>query len=113
MRLWSGPALAVEDRLFRALAILRVVVLVNAVGLNLYRADNFRQPVLAVLACLAMAGWSVFVIAHFSHAAGRTTAVVVADLAVAVGLILASPLIKGEGLRATVPGFWVMAAVLV
>ena len=113
MRLWSGPALAVEDRLFRALAILRVVALVNAVGLNLYRADNFREPLLAVLACLVMAGWTVFVIARFSDAAGRTTTLVVADLAVAVGLILASPLIKGEELRATVPGFWVMAPVLV
>ena len=29
-----------------------------------------------------------------------------------LGLILASPLVKGEGLRATIPGFWVMAAVL-
>ena len=44
MRLWSRPALAVEDRLFRALAILRVVLLLNAVALNAYRADNFRHP---------------------------------------------------------------------
>ena len=35
---------AVEDRLFRALAVLRVVVLLNAVGLNVYRADNFAHP---------------------------------------------------------------------
>ena len=49
-RLWSRPALAVEDRLFRALAILRVVVLVNAVALNLYRADNFDRPVAGVRA---------------------------------------------------------------
>ena len=42
MRFWTRPALAVEDRLFRALAVLRVVVLiVNAIALNLYRADNF------------------------------------------------------------------------
>lgn len=113
MRLESRPAPAVEDRLFRALAILRVVVLVNAVGLNVYRLDHVRHPWLTVLACLLMTGWTAFVIARFSAGPGRTTPVVVADLAVAVGLILASPLIKGEGLRATVPGFWVMAAVLV
>jgi len=60
-----------------------------------------------------MAAWTVVVITRFARPAGRTTAFVVADLAVALGLVLASPLIKGEGLRATVPGFWVMAAVLV
>ena len=113
MRLWSHPALAVEDRLFRALAILRVVVLVNALALNLYRADNFRHPVLGVLACAVMLGWTVFVIARYADPARRTTPLLVADLAVAVGLVLASPLIKGDELRATVPGFWVMAAVLV
>jgi len=113
MRLWSHPALAVEDRLFRALAILRVVVLVNALALNLYRADNFRHPAWAIAACVLMVGWSGFVIQRFARPPGRTTTLVVADLAVAVGLILASPLIKGEGLRATIPGFWVMAPVLV
>lgn len=113
MRLWSHPALAVEDRLFRALAILRVVVLVNALALNLYRADNFRHPALGVAACAVMLGWTVLVIARYADPARRTTTLVAADLAVALGLVLASPLIKGEGLRATVPGFWVMAPVLV
>lgn len=113
MRLWSHPALAVEDRMFRALAILRVVVLVNALALNLYRADNFRHPLWGVAACAAMIGWTVFVIRRFARPSGRTTTLVVADLAVAVGLVLASPLIKGEELRATVPGYWVMAPVLV
>jgi signal transduction histidine kinase len=113
VRLWSHPALAVEDRLFRALAILRVVLLVNALALNLYRADNFRHPLLGVLACAVMVGWTAFTIHRFARPSGRTTTLVVADLAVAVGLILASPLIKGEGMRATVPGYWVMAAVLV
>ena len=113
MRLWSHPALAVEDRLFRALAILRVVVLVNALALNLYRADNFRHPYLGVLACAVMVGWTVFVIKRFARPSGRTTTLVVADLAVAVGLVLASPLVKGEEMRATIPGYWVMAPVLV
>lgn len=35
-----------------------------------------------------------------------------ADLAVAVALILLSPVVKGEGMQATVPGFWVMGALL-
>ena len=44
-RLFQRPDLAVEDRLFRALAVLRVVVLVNVLALNIYRADNFDHPV--------------------------------------------------------------------
>jgi signal transduction histidine kinase len=113
MRLWSHPALAVEDRLFRALAILRVVLLANALALNLYRADNFQRPWLGALMGAVMVGWTAFVIKRFARPAGRTTFLVVADLAVAVGLVLASPLVKGEDMRATVPGFWVMAPVLV
>ncbi|HYH35784.1 MAG TPA: DUF5931 domain-containing protein [Nocardioides sp.] len=112
LRLWSRPALAVEDRLFRALGILRVVVLLNAVLLNLYRADNFRHPVAGLLAVAVMVGWTAFVTWQYADPARRTTALVLADLGVAVALVVASPLVKGEDLRATVPGFWVMAAVL-
>jgi hypothetical protein len=36
----------------------------------------------------------------------------VADLAVAVGAVLLSPLLKGAGLSATVPAYWVMGALL-
>ncbi len=112
MRLWSHPALEVEDRLFRALAILRVVVLVTAIALNVYRADNFARPAAGVAAVLVMVGWTGFVTWAYAAPVRRTTGLVAADLAVALGLLLASPLIKGEGLRATVPGFWVMAALL-
>ena len=112
MRLWSHPALEVEDRLFRALAILRVVVLVNAIALNLYNADNFARPAAGVAAVVVMAGWTGFVTWAYAGPARRTAGLVVADLAVALALVLASPLIKGEGVRATVPGFWVMAALL-
>jgi len=36
LRLWTRPALAVEDRLFRALGILRVILLLNAIALNVH-----------------------------------------------------------------------------
>lgn len=96
--------------MFRALAILRVVVLVNAVGLNVYRADNFDHPEGGVVSVVVMAGWTVVMIAAYADPARRTTGLVAADLAVAVGLILVSPLVKGDDLRATIPGFWVMGA---
>lgn len=110
--LWSRPDLAVEDRLFRALAILRVVVLANAVALNAYRADNFAEPVGGVVCVVVMAGWTVVMIAAYADPVRRTTPLLVADLAVAVAMILVSPLVKGDEMRATVPGFWVMGALL-
>jgi signal transduction histidine kinase len=92
--------------------VLRVVVLVNAVALNIYRADSFDHPTAAVVCVLVMIGWTVFVTYAYADPARRRTWLLGADLAVAVGLMLASPLVKGDDLRATIPGFWVMAALL-
>ncbi|MFN8194946.1 MAG: DUF5931 domain-containing protein [Nocardioidaceae bacterium] len=108
----SPPAIAVEDRLFRALVVLRVVVLLNAIGLNLFRADNFDHPAAGVVAVVVMVAWTGFSVWAYDDAARRRTWLLVADLAVATGGILVSPLIKGEHMRATVPGFWVMGALL-
>lgn len=88
------------------------MVLVNAVALNAYRADNFDHPGGGVVSVVVMAGWTIAMIAAYDDPARRTAALVVADLAVAVGLILVSPLVKGDDLRATIPGFWVMGALL-
>ena len=92
--------------------VLRVAVLVNAVGLNVYRADNFEHPRLGVAAVAVMVAWTGFAIWAYAAHERRTAPLLLADLGVAVALILASPLIKGEEMRATVPGFWVMAALL-
>ncbi len=112
MRLWTRPDLAVEDRLFRALAVLRVVILVNAVALNVYRADNFRHPIAGVVCVVAMVAWTAFAVWAYAEPLRRTAWLLAADLTVAAGLILVSPLVKGETLRATIPGFWVMGAML-
>lgn len=111
---WSEPAArAVEDRLFRALAVLRIVVLLNATGLNIYRHRNFEHPAWGVVAVLVMVGWTAYVHWAYLEAARRTSWLLASDLAVAAGLILVSPLVKGsEALRATIPGYWVMAALL-
>ena len=37
-------AIAVEDRLFRALAVLRAITLLNAVGINLFRRNELIHP---------------------------------------------------------------------
>ncbi|MBB6626400.1 histidine kinase [Nocardioides sp. KIGAM211] len=109
----TGPAaLAVEDRLFRALAVLRVIVLLNAVALNLYRAGNFAHPGAGVAATLVMVGWTAVAIWGYHQPVRRTPALLVVDLAMAVSLLLLSPAIKGAAMQATVPGFWVMGALL-
>lgn len=89
-----------------------MIVLLNAIGLNLWRRDNFAHPWAAVLAVLFMAAWTGVALWAYRDDARRTAWLLVADLGVAAGLILASPIIKGDGLRATLPGFWVMGALI-
>jgi signal transduction histidine kinase len=110
---WSDPAaVAVEGRMLRAVAVLRWLVLANAVGLNLWRRDNFEHPLGGVVVVLVMVAWTAYATWAYRDAARRTAWLLAADLAVAVGAILVSPLVKGEQLRATIPGFWVMGALL-
>ncbi len=88
------------------------MTLVNAIGLNIYRADNFGHPRAGVAVLVGMAAWTVFAIWAYSDHRRRVPALLVADLAVAMAALLASPLVKGEEFRATIPGFWVMGALL-
>lgn len=110
---WSSPvAIDVENRLFRVLAVLRVVVLVNAVAVNLYRADNFSHPA-ALAACIgAMAAWTGVAIWAYAVPHRRTLLLLAADLAVTAALLLATPLVKGPDFNTSVPGFWTMGALL-
>ncbi|MFC4786607.1 MacS family sensor histidine kinase [Nocardioides sp. MAHUQ-72] len=92
--------------------MLRVVVLVNAVALNLWRADNFAHPVAGALCVALMLAWTGVALWAYAAPARRTPLLLVLDLAVAVALVLLSPVVKGDGMQATVPGFWVMGALL-
>ncbi|MFD7074747.1 MacS family sensor histidine kinase [Nocardioides sp. NPDC059952] len=110
---WTSPAaIEVESRLFRALAVLRVVVLINALGLTVYRAANFDPPAAALVCALVMVGWTVFALWAYADPHRRTAVLVGADLAIALGLLLVTPLVKGPGFQASVPGFWVSGALL-
>ncbi|MFE6646362.1 MacS family sensor histidine kinase [Nocardioides sp. NPDC057772] len=113
MSAWTSPAaIEVESRLFRALAVLRVVVLVNAVGLTIYRAGNFVSPAAAVVCALVMIGWTAFVVWAYAAPRRRTAVLVGADLAIALGLLLVTPVVKSPAFQASVPGFWVSGALL-
>ena len=109
---WFGPAGTVEDRLFSWLAVLRLVLLAHAVALNAYRHDNFVHPVGGVVCLGAMTAWTAFAIWAYDDRRRRTPLLLVADLGVALAAVLLSPLLKGDGLSATVPAFWVMGALM-
>lgn len=98
--------------MFRALAVLRVVLLANVVAVNGYRHNDFRHLLAALVLVLAIAAWTGVAIWAFASPARRTPPWLVADLAVALGAIALSPLIKQPGLHSTVPGFWIMGAML-
>jgi signal transduction histidine kinase len=109
---WFGPAGTIEDRLFSWLAVLRLVLLVHAVALNVYRRDNFVHPVAGGVCLGLMAVWTFVAIWAYDHRSLRGPLLLGADLAAALGAVLVSPALKGEGLSATVPAFWVMGALL-
>jgi signal transduction histidine kinase len=110
------PAEQVETTLFRALAGVRLVVLAYAVVLNLARFDEFVRPWLAVLDLAVMVGWTAFASWAYDAPRRRRLPLYVADLTVAVLLVLSTPLVQSEEMverhAATMPSFWVMTAVL-
>ena len=102
---------AVENRMFRALAVLRVVVLVNTVVLSIVR-NNFDKPVAGWICVGVMVAWTAHAIVTYAKPVRRTVRLLVADLGIAVALMAVTPVVKGEWFNATIPGFWVMGALL-
>jgi signal transduction histidine kinase len=111
-----SPTDQVETTLFRALAVLRGIVLVYAVVLNLARWDEFEHPVGAGLVVLGLVAWSGFVTWAYDDPRRRRTPLFVADLMVAVAALLCTPLVESQAMlerhASTIPSFWVMAPVL-
>lgn len=91
---------------------MRVVVTVNLLVLNIYRRDNYLHPWAAAVTIAALVAWTGYAIWASTSAQRRTTTFFVLDLAWAVAAIAATPLLKGADYNATVPGFWVMGALL-
>ena len=112
----SSPTDQVETTLFRALAVLRGVVLVYAVILNLTRWHEFARPALGWTVVAVMVLWSVFVTWAYDDPRRRRLPLYVADLAVACLALLSTPLVQSQAMMdrhaSSMPSFWVMAAVL-
>ena len=102
-------AIAVEDRMYRWLAVLRLVLVANTVGLNLYRG-GFRHPVAGAVLVAGLVVWSGLISWVYHSFVRRTSAWVVADLVVALAALSLTAAVKEPGFHSTVPGFWVMAA---
>jgi signal transduction histidine kinase len=98
--------------MFRALAVLRFVVLLNSIVIYAWRHDGYDHPAVGGLVMAAVVGWTTFAVWAYAAPRRRRPWLLVADLAVAVAAIAISPYVKGEGLNATLPGFWVMGVVL-
>ncbi|MET0838392.1 MAG: DUF5931 domain-containing protein, partial [Marmoricola sp.] len=107
---WTGaaPHGPVQDTLLRALGILRCVVLLNAVGIYLLRYERYVHPAVGWVVIALLVGWTAFAVWAYRSPARRTPLLLIADLVVALAAILVSPYVKGAGLSATIPGFWVM-----
>jgi len=102
----------VQDILLRALAVLRLVVLLNAVVLYAMGVDDAARPVLGWVVVAALVAWSALAVWAYAAPARRTAVWLVPDLVVAVAGIVLTPLVKGGPPDATLPGFYVMVAVL-
>lgn len=113
MSAWSSPAaVAVESRLFRALAVLRVIVLLNTVALSIYRADSFERPAAGAVCVGAMVLWTAFATWAYAVPRRRTFPLLAADLGLAVAMLLLTPLVTGDAVSASLPGFWIIAALV-
>ncbi|HET6562735.1 MAG TPA: DUF5931 domain-containing protein [Marmoricola sp.] len=110
------PSQQVETTLFRALTVLRGVVTVYMLVLNILRWDELARPGVAAAAVVFMVCWAVFVSWAYDSPRRRTLGLYVADLAVALLMMLSTPLVQSDAMldrhASTIPSFWVMAPVL-
>lgn len=97
--------------MFRALAVLRVVVLVNTVGWSIYR-DSFDRLLLGWAAVGVMVAWTAASIVVYRAPHRRSAVVLVVDLGIAVAMLLLTPVVKGADFDASIPGFWINGALL-
>ncbi|MCW2785295.1 MAG: histidine kinase [Marmoricola sp.] len=101
-----------ESRLFGALAVVRVVVLLDAVVVTIVRAGSLPHPAASVACAVVMTAWTGFATWAYVQPRRRTFLLLAADLALALALLLVTPLVKGADFRATVPSYWIVGALI-
>ncbi len=103
---------AVETTMYRALAVLRVVVLLNAIAVSLWRRDELDRPLVAAVVLGVLVAWTAVAIWAYDQPGRRRSPLLVTDLVVTVAAVLSTPLVKAGEFDTTLPGFWVMGVVL-
>ena len=84
----------------------------NALALFVIRYDALQRPALGVATMTVMVAWTAVATVAYASPDRRGVVLLTADLAIAVGALVVTPIAKGSGFEATLPGFWVMAALL-
>ncbi|CAN5480239.1 DUF5931 domain-containing protein [soil metagenome] len=106
----------VETTLFRALAVLRVVVAAYAVTLNVARWREFEHPVAGWVVVGVIVGWTLLATWAYDVPARRGLPLLVVDLTVAAAALLSTPFVQSDAMlerhASTMPSFWVIPAVL-
>ena len=97
--------------MFRALGMLRFVVL-RTRSRSTSALRRLRPPRVGALVIAFLALWTVFAVWAYAARLGVRPRCWWRTSPVAVAAIALSPYVKGEGLNATLPGFWVMGVVL-
>jgi signal transduction histidine kinase len=107
---------AMLNQMWRALAAFRVVALGYAAVLIVRDHGQYAHPAAGVLVLAGMAGWTLATVVAYAHRAGRARWLLVADVAVAAALVIATRWIDApariDAGSATLPAFWAAAPVL-
>ncbi|MFI1193312.1 MacS family sensor histidine kinase [Micromonospora sp. NPDC020750] len=96
-----SPPGGFEVPLWRAVAVFRFAALAYVGVLALRDADRYAHPVPAGVVLLAMLGWTVTTAYGYARPARRRWPLLVADLAVVLGVLLVSPWVQGRSALAT------------
>ncbi|MDP9797612.1 signal transduction histidine kinase [Catenuloplanes nepalensis] len=102
--------------MWRAIGAYRIASLLYVMVLIVRNVDQYANPLAAGPALALMVGWTAFATAAFARPAWRRWPLLIADLAVALAVVVASPYVVGQGpLNAGVPTLavaWLGAPVL-
>src|SRR3954469_15716180 len=106
----------VAEQLWRAVAVFRVAALVYAAALVIANHEHYARPTLGWLLLAVMAGWTALMVVAGRRPDGPPRALLLADVAVAAGLVLATLAVEtsqriDQG-SSTLPTAWVAGAVL-
>ncbi|MGI5214603.1 MacS family sensor histidine kinase [Plantactinospora sp. CA-290183] len=96
----AAPAPSLQAPLWRSIAVYRFAALAYVAVLTLRNLNEYAHPVAAVAVLLLMAGWSVLTAYAYADPARRRWPLLLADLAVALAVLLVAPWVVGRTMLA-------------